>query len=170
MLYIKKYIKENISMLIVLICFLFIAIFNAFMNIGIIEDGCHHFWEALIAENIWTGHEGTSSFPFNSRYFPSLIQHLSVGILVLLGITNIKIILFIFTLTSYLLPILILLLIYLNIPKHKRNCFEIILLYFLTCMNFTMIEVFLELFLMLYGVVFIFPFLVLFLVVVIFFL
>jgi len=147
MLDIKKYIKENISILFVLICFSFIAVFNAFMNIGIIEDGCHHFWEALVSENIWNGHEGFNSFPFNSRYFPSLIQHLSAGILILLGITNIKILLFVFTLTSYLLPILILLIIYLNIPKEKRNCFEIILLYFLTCMNFLIYQIWTENFL-----------------------
>ncbi len=147
MLVIKKYSKENISILFVLICFSFVAIFNAFMHIGIIEDGCHHFWEALVSENIWIGHDGTSSFPFNSRYFPSLIQHLSVGILALLGITNIKTLLFIFTLTSYLLPILVLLIIYLNIPREKRNCFEVILLYFLTCMNFMIHQIWTENFL-----------------------
>lgn len=147
MIYIKKYIKENISILFVLICFLFIAVFNAFMNIGIIEDGCHHFWEALISENIWIGHEGINNFPFNSRYFPSLIQHLSVGLLVLLGITNIKTLLFMFTLTSYLLPIIILIFIYFNIPKDKRNCFEIILLYFLICMNFMIYQIWTENFL-----------------------
>jgi len=144
MIYIKKYIKENISMLIVLICFLFVAVFNAFMNIGIIEDGCHHFWEALIAENIWTGHEGVNTFPFNSRYFPSLMQHLSVGVLALLGVTKIKILLFVFTLVSYLLPPVILLFIYLNIPKNKKNSFETILLYFLTCMNFMIYQVWTE--------------------------
>lgn len=144
MIYIKKYIKENISILIVLICFSFIAIFNAFMNVGIIEDGAHHFFEALVAENIWTGHEGVNIFPFNSRYFPSLIQHLSVGILILLGITNIKTLLFVFTLTSYLLPIIVLLIIYLNIPREKKNCFEIILLYFLTCMNFMIYQIWTE--------------------------
>ncbi|MCR4662951.1 MAG: hypothetical protein K5622_03575 [Endomicrobiaceae bacterium] len=147
MLYIKKYIKENISMLIVLVCFLLVAVFNAFMNVGIVEDGCHHFWEALIADNIWTGHEGINSFPFNSRYFPTIIQHLSVGILILLGITNLKIILFTFTLLSYLLPVMILFVVYLNIPKEKKNCFEIMLLYFLTCMIFMMYQVWTENFL-----------------------
>ncbi len=147
MVYIKKYIKENISILTVLICFLFIAIFNAFMHIGIIEDGYHHFWEALLAENIWIGHDGTTAFPFNSRYFPSLIQHFSVGILVLLGVTNIKILLFVFTVTSYLLPVIILLIIYLNIPREKKNCFEIILLYFFTCMNFMIYQIWTENFL-----------------------
>jgi hypothetical protein len=117
------------------------------MNIGLIEDGCHHFWEGLISENIWTGHEGFADFPFNSRYFPSLIQHLSVGILALLEITNIKILLFMFTLTSYLLPIIILAIIYFNIPKDKRNCFEIVLLYFLTCMNFMIYQIWTENFL-----------------------
>ena len=147
MLHIKTYIKENISMLIVLICFLFVAVFNTFMNIGLIEDGCHHFWEALVADNIWIGHEGFNSFPFNSRYFPSIVQHLSVGFLAFLGITNIKVLLFVFTLVSYLLPIMILLIIYLNIPKEKRNCFEIILLYFLICTNFMIYQIWTENFL-----------------------
>ncbi len=133
---VKKYIKENTSIIIVLICLSFVAVFNAFMNIGIIEDGCHNFWEALIADNIWLGHEGIDEFPFNSNYFPSLIQHLSVGIPILLGLTSIKILLFIFTFVSYFLPTLFLFIIYLNTPKNKRENFEIIILSFLICMIF----------------------------------
>ncbi len=133
---IKKYNKENILFFIIFICLLFVAVFNAFMNIGIIEDGCHHFWEALIADNIWLGHEGETTFPFNSRYFPSLIQHLSVGITAIFGLKNIKILLFIFTFVSYFLPVLFLFIIYLNIPKYKKENFEIISLSFLICLNF----------------------------------
>ncbi len=124
------------KLIILLICLLFVAIFNAFMNVGIIEDGCHNFWEALITDNIWLGHEGTNEFPFNPNYFPSLIQHLSVGLPVLFGLKSIKILLFIFTFVSYFLPVLFLFIIYLNIPKYKKENFEIISLSFLICLNF----------------------------------
>lgn len=141
---IKKYIKENISIVFISICFLFICFFNAFANIGLIEDGNHHFWEALICENVFLGHEGKAVFSYNSRYFPSLIQHLSVGIPVLASVTNIKTLLFVFTFVSYFVPVFLLFVVYINMPERKKNDFEIILLYFLTCMNFLIYQIWTE--------------------------
>lgn len=124
-------LKDNIFIVIILFVFFCLSIINSVYNVGLIEDGVHHFWEAITADNIFVGHEGTSSFPYNSRYFPSVFSHLITGLFVLSGVVKIKFLLIIFTFISYFVPAIFLYFIYLNITDNRKNIFEIILLSFL---------------------------------------
>ena len=126
-----KLLEDNIFIIIVLIIFFCLSVINSICNVGLIEDGVHHFWEAITSNNIFVGHEGTSSFPYNSRHFPSIFSHLITGLFVLSGIVKIKILLMIFTFISYFAPALFLYCIYLNINNNRKYIFEIILLSFL---------------------------------------
>lgn len=63
------FIKTNFSIISAFLVLTLISIINSFNHIGLIEDGVHHFWEALTAGNIWIGHEGFFHFPYNSRFF-----------------------------------------------------------------------------------------------------
>ncbi|MDD5021944.1 MAG: hypothetical protein PHR82_07460 [Endomicrobiaceae bacterium] len=122
-----------------------VAFINSFFYIGLIEDGVHHFWEALTRDNVFIGHDGINAFPYNTRYFSSLFPHLVTGITALLGLSlNIKHLLFLFTFLTYVTPILFLIIIYLNIPKEKKNNFEIIVLSFLICILFMAYQIWTE--------------------------
>lgn len=137
-------LKKHSSIIIPCIILFAVATINSFMYIGLLEDGHHHFWEALTSRNIFLGHEGFSHFPFNSRYFPTILNHLSVGLSVALGIISIKSLLFIFTFVSYITPAFVLIIIYLNIPDDKKNAFEIILLSFLMCLVYMIYQIWTE--------------------------
>lgn len=139
-----KILTEQWSILIPAAALFTLAVINSFMYIGLLEDGHHHFWKALITDNIFLGHEGISHFPYNSRYFPTLLSHLSVGISVSLGIISIKNLLFIFTFVSYISPVIFLTIIYLNIPKDKKFIFELILLSFLICLIYMVYQIWTE--------------------------
>ncbi|MDD3053771.1 MAG: hypothetical protein PHG84_05155 [Endomicrobiaceae bacterium] len=144
---IKKFLKilqNNSSIIVVSIILLIVTIINSVMYIGLLEDGHHHFWQALTTNNIFLGHEGFSLFPYNSRYFPTILAHLSVGIPIYLGIFSIKYLLFIFTFVSYITPLMILLIIYFNIPQDKKSVFELILLSFLICLVYMIYQIWTE--------------------------
>lgn len=128
MTHLKKYFYVYI--------FIIIAIFNSFIQIGIIEDGSHHLIEALLADNPVLGHEGFSNFPFNSRMFPTYLPHIFVGYSAFLGITSINFLVSLFTFIVYFSPIIFLLFVFFNIPDEKKENFEIILLSFLICFLF----------------------------------
>lgn len=128
MTHLKKYFYVYI--------FIIIAIFNSFIQIGIIEDGSHHLIEALLADNPILGHEGFSTFPFNSRMFPTYLPHIFVGYAAFFGITNINFLVSLFSFIVYFSPIIFLLLVFFNIPTEKKENFEIILLSFLICFLF----------------------------------
>lgn len=128
MTHLKKYFYVYI--------FIIIAIFNSFIQIGIIEDGSHHLIEALLADNPISGHEGGTTFPFNSRMFPTYLPHIFVGYAAFLEITNINVLVSLFTFIVYFSPIIFLLFAFFNIPNEKKENFEIILLSFLICFLF----------------------------------
>lgn len=139
-----KILQNNSSIIVVSIILLIVTIINSVMYIGLLEDGHHHFWQALTTNNIFLGHEGFSLFPYNSRYFPTILSHLSVGIPIYLGIFSIKYLLFIFTFVSYITPLMILLIIYFNIPQDKKSVFELILLSFLICLVYMIYQIWTE--------------------------
>lgn len=120
------------------------ALINAVCGTGMIEDGVHHFWEAITRDNIFIGHDGTNVFPYNSRYFPSLIPHILTGLSAILAIHSIKTLLFIFTFLSYITPLFFMAVIYLNIPKNKKNGFEFAVLSFLSSILFMVYQIWTE--------------------------
>lgn len=128
------------------LCFvlLTVALINSFSYIGLIEDGVHHFWEAITRDNVFIGHDGVNTFPYNTRYFPNLFSHLVTGISALFGLSNVKHLLFLFTFATYITPVLFLIIIYLNIPKEKKNNFEIIVLSVLICILFMAYQIWTE--------------------------
>lgn len=138
------FIKTNFSIISAFFVLTLISIINSFTHIGLIEDGVHHFWEALTSGNIWIGHEGFSYFPYNSRFFPSILPHLGTGLAIKFGILDISSLLFIFTFISYLSPMIFLGIIYLNLPKGKKEYFDIILLSFLICITFMIYQIWTE--------------------------
>lgn len=113
-----------------------IAVFNSFIQIGIIEDGSHHILDAILSDNCIVGHEGFLSFPFNSRMFPTYLPHISVGLAKNFNVYDINVLSSIFTFVVYFAPIIFLLFILFNIPKNKKENFEIILSSFLVCFLF----------------------------------
>lgn len=138
------FIKTNFSIITAFFVLTLISIINSFTHIGLIEDGVHHFWEILTAGNIWTGHEGFSHFPYNSRFFPSILPHLGTGLAIKFGILNIGTLLYIFTFISYLSPLIFLSIIYLNLPNGRKEYFDIILLSFLICITFMIYQIWTE--------------------------
>lgn len=132
------------TILVIVVFFIITAIFNSFMFVGIIEDGHHHFWEALICDNPFVGHEGFSNFPYNSRLFPSFLSHCVTGLLIKLGFLDLSFLLFVFTFISYISPALFLIIIYINIPKIKNNNFEIIVLSFLISLTYMIYQIWTE--------------------------
>lgn len=118
------------------ILLLIIIAFNSFTKIGIIEDGNHHLLDAVLTDNCIVGHEGFSGFPFNSRMFPTYLPHICVGLAKILNIYDIDVLSSLFTFVVYFVPIILLIFILLNIPKNKKENFEIILLSFLICFLF----------------------------------
>jgi len=138
------FIKNNLSFIILSLTITAVAAINSLNHIGLIEDGVHHFWEVLISSNIWTGHEGFAHFPYNSRFFPSILSHLGTGLAIKAGVTNISVLLYIFTFISYLSPLIFLAFVYLNLPKDKKNIFDLILLSFLICMPFMIYQIWTE--------------------------
>lgn len=124
---------------------LIVAVFNSFMYTGLTEDGAHHFFEALTCDNFLLGHEGINIFPYNLRYFPNILSHISVGIAAsCFCIFDIKYLVYIFTFVSYLQPIIFLVIIYFNIPKNKKDNYQIILLSFLMCFVFMTYQIWSE--------------------------
>lgn len=138
------FIKKHFSIISAILALTLISILNSFTNIGLIEDGVHHFWEVLTAGNIWVGHEGFLHFPYNSRYFPSILSHLGTGLAIKFGILNISSLLYIFTFISYLSPLIFLSIIYLNLPNDKKEYFDVILLSFLICITFMIYQIWTE--------------------------
>jgi len=126
-----KILKDNIFIVVILSVFFCLSVINSVCNMGLIEDGVHHFWEAITSGNIFLGHEGINSFPYNSRYFPSIFSHLITGVFVLSGVVKIKFLLTIFTFISYFIPVILLYCVYLNINNNRKYIFEFILLSFL---------------------------------------
>ena len=138
-----KFFDSNILFFLIF-SFIFISVYNSFMFIGIIEDGHHHFWEAITSINPLVGHEGFNNFPFNSRLFPNFLSHSITSFISKYNFCNIKILLYIFTFVSYITPLLFLILIYFNLPKKHKNIFEFITLYFLICLNFMSYQIWTE--------------------------
>ena len=133
------------SLLLPGIILLIIAIFNSFMYIGLVEDGAHHFFESLTCDNFLLGHEGINILPYNLRYFPNILSHISIGIAVnCFGVFDIKYLVYIFTFASYLQPIIFLGIVYFNIPKNRKDNFQIILLSFLMCFAFMTYQIWSE--------------------------
>lgn len=139
-----SFIKNHFSIILTILIFTTISVINSSRHIGLIEDGVHHFWEAVTAGNIWIGHEGFYNFPYNSRFFPSILSHLATGLAVKAGILNIGVLLYLFTMISYLSPLLFLVIIYLNLPENKKEYFDIILLSFLICVTFMIYQIWTE--------------------------
>ena len=138
----------NIKYLSFLVCGIvitFIAVFNSFMYVGLIEDGAYRFFEALTRKNIFLGPGGFPFFPYNLRYFSGIFSHFSVGFSFhYLDILNIKYLLYIFTFVSYFKFLPVLGVIALNFPKNKRENFEIILLSFLLIFVFASYQIWAE--------------------------
>ncbi|GAB1402353.1 hypothetical protein MASR1M68_12640 [Elusimicrobiota bacterium] len=133
---------KYLSFLVFGIVITFIAVFNSFMYVGLIEDGAYRFFEALSHKNFILGSGGFPFFPYNLRYFSSMFSHLAVGLSInYLDIINIKYLLYIFTFVSYFKVLIILGVIYLNLPKNKKQVFEIILFSFLLTFVFTIYQV-----------------------------
>lgn len=139
-----SFIKDHFSIILTILILTAISVINSSRNIGLIEDGVHHFWEAVTSGNIWIGHEGFYNFPYNSRFFPSILSHLATGLAVKAGILNIGVLLYLFTMISYLSPLLFLVIIYLNLPENKKEYFDIILLSFLICVTFMIYQIWTE--------------------------
>lgn len=136
---------KYLSFLVCGIVITFISVFNAFMYVGLIEDGSYRFFEALTRENFLLGSGGFPFFPYNLRYFSGMFSHLAVGFSVnYFGILNIKYLLYIFTFVSYFKFLPVLGVIYLNLPKNKKQFFEIILLSFLLIFVFASYQVWTE--------------------------
>lgn len=138
-----KFFDTNILFFLIF-SFILISIYNSFMFIGIIEDGHHHFWEAITSVNPLVGHEGFNNFPFNSRLFPNFLSHSIVSFISKYNICNIRNLLYIFTFVSYITPLFFLILIYFNLPKKHKNIFEFITLSFLLCLLFMMYQIWTE--------------------------
>lgn len=136
---------QNLTLLVFGIVLTVIAVFNSFMFMGLIEDGAYRFFEALTCKNFFLGQGATNISPYNLRYFPSIFSHFTVGFFVnYLGVLNIKYLLYLFTFVSYFKFIIFLIIIYLNLPKNKKDIFEIILLSFLITFTFTSYQVWAE--------------------------
>ncbi|MDD5022507.1 MAG: hypothetical protein PHR82_10345 [Endomicrobiaceae bacterium] len=136
---------QNWTLLAFCIVMTLVAVSNSFTFVGLIEDGAYRFFEALTCENFILGMSGSETIPYNVRYFPSILAHASVGFSAqYLGILNIKYLLYIFTFMSYFKWIICLIIIYLNLPKDKKEIFEIILLSFLITFTFTSYQIWAE--------------------------
>lgn len=136
---------NNLSLLTVGVVLTLIAVFNSFMYVGLVEDGAYRFFEGLTKKDFLLGVGGFPVFPFNLRYFSSIWSHSSVGFFAnLLEMHNIKYLLYIFTFVSYFKFLIILAVIYLNLPRNKKQFFEMILLSFLLTFAFTSYQVWAE--------------------------
>lgn len=136
---------KYLSFLVCGIVITFIAVFNSFMYVGLIEDGAYRFFEALTRKNIFLGPGGFPFFPYNLRYFSGIYSHLAVGFSFhYLDILNIKYLLYIFTFVSYFKFLPVLGVIALNFPKNKKEKFEIILLSFLLTFVFASYQIWAE--------------------------
>lgn len=136
---------QNLTLLVFCIVMTVVSVLNSFMFVGLIEDGAHRFFEALTCKNFLLGMSGSEIIPYNFRYFPSILEHGSVGFAAqYLGIFNVKYLLYIFTLMSYFKLAICLIIIYLNLPKNKKQFFEITLLSFLVTFTFTSYQIWAE--------------------------
>jgi hypothetical protein len=136
---------QNLTLLIFTIVLTVVAVFNSFMFVGLIEEGACRFFETLTRENFLLGQDASNVFPYNLRYFPSIFEVFSVGFAInYLEILNIKYLLYIFTFVSYFKFIIFLVIVYLNIPRNKKDVFEIILLSLLLTFTFTSYQIWAE--------------------------
>ena len=126
-------LKNHVSILLPVIVLFIIAVINSFSNIGLVIDGPRQFFSALMVNDVFYGKEHIGNYVYIVRYFPSMIPQVSIFLSVLIGITNVKILLTIFTFAIYCSPVIFLIILYLNIPENKKHIFNIILLSFLIC-------------------------------------
>ncbi|MDD5022445.1 MAG: hypothetical protein PHR82_10015 [Endomicrobiaceae bacterium] len=136
---------KHLSFLVCGIVLTFVAVFHSFMYSGLIEDGAYRFFEALTSENFLVGMSGSERIPYNVRYFPSILSHASVGFsLHYLGIFNIKYLLQIFTFFSFFKFLIVLVVIYFNLPRNKKEIYEVILLSSLITFTFASYQIWAE--------------------------
>lgn len=128
-----KILKKHFSIILVSSCFFIIAVINTHSHIGLILDNSRQFFASLSFNDILYGRENIGNYQYIVRYFPTMLPQFSVIFSILIGITDVKTLLTIFTFIIYCSSIIFLIILYSNIPKDKKNIFEIILLSFLFC-------------------------------------
>lgn len=128
-----KILKKHFSIILVSSCFFIIAVINTHSHIGLILDNSRQFFASLVFNDILYGSENIGNYQYIVRYFSTMLPQFSVIFSIFIGIVDIKYLLSIFTFWVYFSPIIFLSIIYINIPKDKKETFEIILLSFLVC-------------------------------------
>ena len=135
---IKTFVFNNLSILAFSLFFIFIAVYNSYIKLGLYGEGAALFFEILCSDNYFNGFTIGNDFGIPSRLFPSYLLFLIIGIISDFFTKNIDYLIFIFTFISYITPIILLLIIYLNIPLNQcEKDFYIILLSIILSLMFS---------------------------------
>jgi len=145
---INQIVKNHIFIILSSIIFLIIAIIYAHVKVGFLSDFEVNFYLAITSDTIWHTRDFDGFFlPLYARYFPLILPHLSVTVSMLLGLSNIKYLLYIFTFISYSYHAVFLIIIYFNFPNDKKRLFEVIFLSFMVSFFYLQYFIFTESFL-----------------------
>ncbi len=121
--------KNHSTIIISCIVFLIIAFMYSYVKIGFLGDYEKNFCLALTGDSLWQTQDKDGVFlPHLSRYFPGMFPRLSVVLSIFLGVTNVKFLLTLYAFIVYGFHVVFLTIIYFNLPKDKKNIFDIILM------------------------------------------
>jgi hypothetical protein len=101
----------------------------SYVKIGFLGDYEKNFCLALTGDSLWQTQDNDGIYlPHLSRYFPGMFSRLSVVLSIFFGVTNVKFLLMIYAFIVYGFHIVFLIIIYFNLPKDKKDIFNIILM------------------------------------------
>ncbi len=136
-----KFCRDHISLILISGTFCLVAVVNTVFYIGLFMDLPAKFFQTLHFYNILSSGQDIFKYHLMERYFPTMLSQFSVLLSIILNVTNVKYLLSVFTFVTYIAPVIFLIILYLNIPKNKKNVFDIIILFFLISVSYMKYEI-----------------------------